>query len=549
MQIYLDNDKDTVTVVQSVASASTMISSLANEAVEYVKSKFPPRFFKHTFIDTSQMVTQKSYNEKYNKTANKIPYPSISVTPIMSLDDPIGGMDKSLHLSSPNLYLRRDMTRSANKLISDPDRQFSIYYSSDYITTNFDFKITLNTYIQNVNTAFYLKSRFQAGFFQYLNHRYIQSEIPKSLIAMMADLLGYDLDNSDDMDALRLYLIGTSKTENVIQKKINLGTGKQCFFINKEQNLLVLFTDLDCPPSVIKEGMAEGEYTINFRVQISAWIPNAFVLHINRDTLNLLSHDCICMLEDSDAENGITDGVYTSSIHNAAYLQSPADTIRFTDDAGNEQIGILAYSGTYTNKVNALNRTLYLLHDQQSKFKTELSKVIAYANENNIDLSSLIHISLISNNGPLHYNDVNQAVNDYYPNDYEVDLSSASVTILNDEYLQQDFFAMVYINRLTYDSIREAMEKGTFYFHSNFLAYIYGKTDENTPIKIAVSSFSNSKEKTSASNAYALRVNTAYGIGYIGLDDLDDSENSYRICIGFDSSGAPIMKQLNVMEV
>ena len=67
MQIYLDNDKNTVTIVQSVASASTMISSLANESIEYIKSKFPPHFFKHIFIDTSQTVTQRAYNEKYNR--------------------------------------------------------------------------------------------------------------------------------------------------------------------------------------------------------------------------------------------------------------------------------------------------------------------------------------------------------------------------------------------------------------------------------------------------------------------------------------------------
>ena len=64
MQIYLDNTNNTVTAVQSVASASTMISSLAREAIEYIESKFPPKFFVHTYIDTSQTVTQRSYNEK-----------------------------------------------------------------------------------------------------------------------------------------------------------------------------------------------------------------------------------------------------------------------------------------------------------------------------------------------------------------------------------------------------------------------------------------------------------------------------------------------------
>ena len=72
MQIYLDNEKNTVTMVQSVASASTMISSVAIEAKDFVVSKFPKNFFKHIYVDTSQTITQINYNaDQKQSTENK----------------------------------------------------------------------------------------------------------------------------------------------------------------------------------------------------------------------------------------------------------------------------------------------------------------------------------------------------------------------------------------------------------------------------------------------------------------------------------------------
>lgn len=541
MQIYMDNDKDTVTVVQSVASASTMISSVAVEAKNYIVSKFPDNFFKHIYIDTSQTVTQQSYNEKYSKTANKIPYPSMTITPIMSLDDPIGGMEKTMHLSSPNLYLRKDINRTYNKLVVDPDQQFAIYYTSDYITTNFDFKITLNTYIQNVNTAFYLKSRFQQGFFQYLNHKYLQTEIPKSLIRLIADIKDYDLSDKDDMDSLRLYLIGTSKSEKTIQKKINTGTSKQCFFLNQPQNLLVLFTDLDCPPSVIREAQVEGEYVINFRLQVSCWVPNAFILNINRKKLNQLSEETINHLDSGNDE--LETGILSANIYTDRDILTKNDTIYFTDNNGKEQIGHLVYSETFTHELNKQFTDIKILYDNDSDF----SKIMRYATEqNNIDISSLVHIKLFTNQGEVPISE------------YSIDYKNMKVYDFSDNINQSDIAVALYVNRLAYESLKKAYESDSFYFNSNFLTTIFAKTvrkDEygneiEDPVKLVLRSFVNEKELSTTNINKSLRVNTSYGIGYVGLSDKidDENENAYKICLGYDSNNQPIIKKLEIKE-
>lgn len=539
MQIYLDNDKNTVTFVQSVASASTMISSLANEASQFVLSKFPKNYFKHVFIDTSQTVTQRAYNEKYSKTANKIRYPSMTITPVMSLDDPIGGMEKSMHMSSPNLYLRRDIDRTMGRIVVDPKNRFAVYYSSDYITTNFDFKITVNTYIQNVNASMYMKSRFQPGFFQYYNNRKIETEIPKSLIVAMSDILGYDMSNSDDMDALRLYLIGTGKTVDSVLKKINTGTSKECFFLNKEQNLLVLMNDLDCPPSVIKDGQSEGEYTITFRLQISTWIPNAFILKMNKDKIASLNKTTISALENSESSD-LSEGILTTKVYEALPVLL-GDVIEFTDDSGNTQIGHLIFKETYTRPMDGSSiGTLYAMQSINSKLKDEFTKVLDYAISSNIDLSALIHIRVFSNQG-----EISNAL-------FSFDYSTLGVTLLNESYVQSDIGIAMYINRLAYESLLKAVSESKFYFNSNFLTTVKSKVIEDNSEKnvdIAVHSFASSRERLSSDDAMCFRINTAYGIGYIGLSDPDDSEeNSYRICIGFDSDNNAIIKQFELRE-
>jgi hypothetical protein len=55
------------------------------------------------------------------------------------------------------------------------------------------------------------------------------------------------------MDKLRLYLIGSNKRENRIAKRVNLATGKTCFYVNEIVDFLTMFADLDVNTTIIKE--------------------------------------------------------------------------------------------------------------------------------------------------------------------------------------------------------------------------------------------------------------------------------------------------------
>ena len=115
--------------------------------------------------------------------------------------------------------------------------------------------------------------------------------------------------------------------------------------------------------------------------------------------------------------------------------------------------------------------------------------------------------------------------------------------------IQYDIYVMLYVNRLGYEAIKKAILEDKFYFNSNLLTYIYGKTVSSSgvekPVKLVVKSFANSKEMQSSDNNFALRVNTAYGIGYVGLKDIkNNNKNAYRVCVGIDDKGKPIVKEI-----
>lgn len=526
MKIYINNDKNNIALVQSVASASTMISSVAHEAKKYVLSKFPKGFFKHVYIDTAQTVSQQHRNDRYNSTANKIPYPSMGITPEISLDDPIGGMEKGLHLSSPNLYLRKDYKRNYRCLVEDPESKFSIYYTSDYVTTNFNFKLVTNSFVQNADLAFYLKSNFQKDFFQFLNGRYIQSEIPKTFIRTIADIKNWNMNNATEMDDLRLYLIGTSKQEQSIQKRTSLMTGKECFFLNEKQNFLVLFSDLDAPSSINRDSQVESEYIINFRLQVSCWIPNSYILSINKDVFKTLEKETQDSL--NNGEESQEQGI---SAHVGSVYLLTSNNKTFEDDHGNQQIGQLLYKNIYTYSLNSPIPVINII----DKLPQQVLQVYMYAVNNiNLDVSSLLNIYLYSTlTGPLD------------KNLYKFDINNISKGISVDSSVQEDIGLAIYINRVLYETIVKAMKTKKNYFGSNRLSTIQLNIGENY-IDAVVKSFENISDKYSSDIEKSLRIQTAGGIGYISLKpERKNKHNAYKICIGYDGDN-PIIREFEI---
>lgn len=112
------------------------------------------------------------------------------------------------------------------------------------------------------------------------------------------------------------------------------------------------------------------------------------------------------------------------------------------------------------------------------------------------------------------------------------------------ENVESDIAVALYVDRVVYESIEKAMKNDKNYFRNNFLTNIMANIC-GTNIKLKVKSFVNENEKTTSDIEKSLRIQTAYGIGYISL--LADSEkDAYKVCIGYDGD-KPIIRAIDTV--
>jgi hypothetical protein len=169
----------------------------------------------------------------------------------------------------------------------------------------------VDSFIQATNIGYWLKSRFFDDTFKYISNQMIQVELPKTFVNVIAKIQnlfgdqGEFVTNDEDMRKLELYLSQTGRRSGRIRKVTNMNTGKECFMFGEKKNLLVLFTDLDVPESVQRDAEANSEYEINFRVQISAWQPNAFIMKIDKDVFQPIQTNTVVM---SGIRSAVSEG-------------------------------------------------------------------------------------------------------------------------------------------------------------------------------------------------------------------------------------------------
>ena len=332
------------------------------------------------------------------------------------------------------------------------------------------------------------------------------------------------MNSSNEMDDLRLYLIGTSKQEQFIQKRTSLMTGKECFFLNEKQNFLVLFSDLDAPSSINRDSQVESEYIINFRLQISCWIPNAYILSINKDTFKCLDKETQKDL--NEGENEQEQGI-TAHIGSMNLVKSK--NIDFYDSQGESHIGTLIYKNFYTYNIDEPNLKINII----DKLPDQLKTVYMYARYMmNMDITSLINIRVFS-----------PSIGDIPVDLYSFDIYNLAdgITISNE--LHDDVGILIYVNRVIYETIAEAMRTNkNYYLGSNRLAKI-NLNIGGVYLDAIVKSFENKSEYYTSDVNKSLKIRTAVGTGYISLvEENPNNHNAYKICVGYDGD-TPIIRE------
>ena len=528
MKFY--NDKNKVMMVQTIASANTFVSSITGIIKNRLLKVFPYQYFNHNiYVDTSETYQEENRNKLYNKDLNKIRYPSLTITPSLSINDSVSGL-KNILMSSPNFWLPRDLNRNFKYLIDDPNGKYKVYFSSDYISFNLRFRIVTDSFIQATNIGYFLKSRFDDSTFKYLSKQLIQTEVPKSFInaiAKVEGIFGYDqseTENEDERRKLDELLIKIGRRATPIIRKKSLNTGKDCYFFNECENLLTLFADLDIPDSVIRDNGINGEYEISFRIQISAWWPNAFIMEIDRDKYQDIGQN-ISFTGTNDA-----DGKSFYSMSVGVIALDRKNTINFYDNTGNIQVGQNVVHDVLTfDKKNTISRLnfSYLL-------PADFYKVHSYAKNAGYNLTELFNVTART------YSSTDPVVGIV---DYE------NLYIDFDSPVDTDIVLDIFVNRLMYDAVVKEMSQNIFYRNDYALSTLeidyYDDNNELVRNKVRVYAFKDEKEYEDTTLEKSLRVYTPYGVGFVGLVREDNRNASpFKICLGYDKYGNAIIRCL-----
>lgn len=614
MRMTVDNrDKNGYVVfVQPVASASTMIASLTGEVREFISKQFPRGFFKHVHINTSEAVSSIKKTDLYDKNLSKQPYPRLIVTPEITLDDPIFGMDKMLHTSSPNMYLRQDMRYYYTPLLTDPNKEYYGYYTSDYITMNFNFQIVVDKFIQVVDLAYFLKSTFQNSMFKHLDNVMMNTEIPKSLVALIAHLSDHGdiFENIDGFDTLakdrkkdiednfERYMMNIGHLDGLIMKKMRESTGKYGFFSNIKTTVTGGVFDLDVPTQVSRDSMNESEYTITFRFQASTWIPNSFMLKVkksliaekvDKDFLSNVLYDKaqFASLGMDSAEPMSLSIKNVNNISFSGLRRQENDyfmVYNIDGETGEVFDRILEIDGERIIGQEIVNQIHTFAYDERESnidiselITDDLKKVYTYfldgndngSGEKKLDIKDLINIRLENDTGviPLRFD---RESDDWYSYiDYE--RLEVNIRAIN----PGDINLRVFINRPLFEGVLKLLEENKYFRVANHLGFVNydividEETNEVWTYRVRVLGFKSREEHISSDPSKRLRMKTPWGTGYIDTEPVYYKENeqtqetaSFRnanrftpekdgikIVVGVDSEGAPIIRRLKTYEI
>lgn len=523
-----------VFINQSIASANTILSSLTALAKDIVYDYFPNNYFKHYNVSTARAASNQNKNDLYDNKLDKIKYPSLTLSPEITLEDPVG-IGRHTLLSDPSLYMRKDPRGVHREVLKDPNSVFSVYSMSDYITVNVYGSIKLRSFNEAVRQAYNLKAKLPTGF-HFRNNKPISVELPKTYANLLAEMnsIGGIYDNKQalesDIEKLQVYLNSICRTDSSIKLTKDLSSGKWCFFYETFVNVYTIITDINVPNQVIRNNSSEGDYEISFRIQMSCWSPNNFIFQIDRNMLAKTLMGNAVLKEQLSSQNTGADGQlqYTADIIHLTLDYKDVDY--FTDTTGTEWIGqnIIHQKYTYNPDYELTQINLTKL------FKDDLIKLHSFARSKNIELTNLFHISITS--------------------DVEADINYETLTINFNSQPYSNFILNVWINKALYLSLLEAINKDLFYFTQYALTtvdvqYTDPQTLKLVSNKVKVYKFKNDQEMYDTDPDKAFRINTIYGVGYFGLVPEGHALASpFKICTAIDTYGNPIIRCLELVD-
>lgn len=539
------NDNNNKIMVQPITSSTTFLSSLTGVIKKRVIGMFKKDYFKHIYIDTEETFQEHNKSRLMNKHLAKIEYPSMTISPQISLDQPVGEMNTPL-ATDPNFIVPRNYRYYYPTLLEDPNGKYGIYFATRYRTFNLKFTIITDSFDQSTEIGYYLDSRFNDNTFKFMSNQIIQCEVPKTFVNAIAQVEGLftsDVDdkntNQDDLNKLDMMLAQMGRRYSAIVRKRSMTDNKVGYFFEEKKNLLTLWTDLDMPEGIIRDTNVNGEYEITFRVQVSCYWPSAYIMSINAD-----AYKTITRLTGMDE----TDSRYLSFNVGSPIVLDRKDTIYFEDSDGDQNVGLCILHETLNfsasdEGIHEFNVAEYVW--SASTGSEIMKKVHAYCLDTNVNPDKLFYILARSASGNTEY--VGKV--DYETFDIEFFDGKNKV------YVDSDIVLDIFVNRALLDSLANEMSTHPFYSKKTAMCYMditvaepyidqYNMTSYKGVVKkLRVYLFENDAEMETTDINKSVRVMTPYGIGYVGLvGEGDKLASDVKICLGKNKYGNDIIR-------
>lgn len=261
----------TTTGMGSIIGNATMIIR------NFIKDLFPPNFFQDEFIDTQMIQTE--FDKGNSENIVKKNKPCLVIRPKVYLDDDTL-FGKLPDWTNSNFFIYKNLRRNYLPVLYDETNQIFMYSTGDRIKMSFEIEILLDTKLQQVNTAFFLKGSVLHKSYFYLNNMRMEAELPKYYMKQLAIVLNKDLANPNDRTEFNNYL--NQHSQHFITEKIKLGSGNYSHFYLFSSNILCLFENNPEIDDGENQEMTLNNFKINETLTIEFFSPMTYFLEIGK---------------------------------------------------------------------------------------------------------------------------------------------------------------------------------------------------------------------------------------------------------------------------
>lgn len=505
---------------QHVSTFYTGISSILGQVKEYILDQFPDGYFKRITVDTAAASSIMTQGMQDGVLKASFPYMNIGINIPSEFDE------RTIRplLERTELFVLPEIRQNYPRVLIDPDDNFTIGYTYNWVNSSYDFRMTTNTFMNSIDLMNWVRTRLPLGFNGYINSVPLEFELPQSIVKTIAELRGYNLNTSEGVKAMDRYLMSVGRMHSLIRRKISATTGQQSYFMTINSDIQIIIDNLDAPSVPVRTSQGEGEYVVSFTVRTGAYFPVSYLMKIRKNYL-------VARVERDEFANiyrtpdqPLVDGLISIAVE--IDNVNKKDIINYKTTDGKEAIGHLVDEWRFVygseQTYQPVVKLLELIDDK------ELKRLHAYAVERSIDLESLFHF---------------EGYKVAYSQDdivFTMDYENFEINIENAEF--SEVLIRLYINRAMYDTLMAAIENDSYFFNKSVMSYmdviLWNKDlKKNVIKKVQIKYFEDAQEMYDENPLKALKIYTKYGYGYLNIkpyvEDPERTDDIFLVCLGY----------------